>query len=391
MRLSVLRHKTVHGFLPVYLADIFFCLHTALTAYVASSFLRIFLTYTEVSLLFVCGALGNLFLFTQVPRLLRRFGIRGLFLLLLSVETVATLELATSHDIGIVVLSFFVQESVIMIIFYLLDIFLEDCSTNGRTGHIRGVYLTLGNIAIASAPFLMGLIAPTGNFRLLYVYSTLSILPLFISGFFFRHLNENKERHNSLKLPWRSWSLSKDVRNVTLARFALEFFYSGMVIYTPLYLNAYLGFSWVTIGVIFTFMLLPFVLFEALIGEVADRFGHEKYIMSVGLLLMGMTLFSMTKAPASVVVWIVLLFASRLGACATEITTESFFFRRVDYRDTGLISIFRLTRPLSLIAAALLGAFVVHYMNIEIVFSAFGLVVLYGLRQSLSLNTHPRT
>ena len=50
---------------------------------------------------------------------------------------------------------FVVYASLLPVIYYCLDIFLEELSLDTRTGEIRGVYLTILNLGIALGPFTL--------------------------------------------------------------------------------------------------------------------------------------------------------------------------------------------------------------------------------------------
>jgi len=125
-----------------------------------------------------------------------------------------------------------------------------------------------------------------------------------------------------------------------------------MVVYTPLYLTKYVGFSWAEIGVIFTIMLLPFVIFEIPVGRLADKKYGEKEFLTVGFIIMG--IFTMAIGFVTVKnfwLWAAILFATRIGASFVEITCDTYFFKKVDQGKTDVIGFYRLTRPLSYVAA----------------------------------------
>jgi MFS family permease len=186
-------------------------------------------------------------------------------------------------------------------------------------------------------------------------------------------------------LPFARWRASAAVRRVTLARFVLEFFYTFMVIYTPIYLNRYVGFGWPELGVMFAIMLLPFVIIEWPAGEAADRWYGEKEMMGLGFIIAAGTLLLMPFLGKVFLLWTIALFISRIGASLIEVSTESYFFKNVEARDAGLISIFRLTRPVSVIIASIIGTVSLGLFSYGKIFWVLAFFTVLGLAQSLCL------
>ncbi|MEK7147744.1 MAG: MFS transporter, partial [Patescibacteria group bacterium] len=156
-------------------------------------------------------------------------------------------------------------------------------------------------------------------------------------------------------------------------------------IYVPIYLHTYIGFSWYEIGIIFSIMLLPFIIFEWPAGELADKKFGEKEIMSLGFLIMFGALTFMPSLDKMIVAWTVALFISRIGAAFIEITTESYFFKQIGPTDSGLISIFRLARGFGLISGASTGALAIAFWPFESIFLVLAFASLLGWRVSSRL------
>ena len=81
----------------------------------------------------------------------------------------------------------------------------------------------------------------------------------------------------------------------------------------------------------------------------------------------------------------VILFISRVGASLVETMTETFFFKQVKADDTGLLSIFRLTRPAGNILGIIVGTLTLNFFSFEIMFFVLAVLVFFGLRESLFL------
>jgi MFS family permease len=375
-------------FASVFVASFFLSLHFGAVLYVNSSLLGNFFRPSAVSLLFFLSATGTTLLFLFAPRLIEHFGKRLLlaFFFILAFINILVLGFATTATA--VALSFVIYASLVPMIYYFLDIFIEELSKDDKTGEIRGIYLSLFNTGLAFGPLVLAILSQGSSLKLVYIFAgMLLMIPILLSIFSFKSKNpkwHSFHHHNSL-LPFKIWWRTKSLRRITLARFVLEFFFAFMVIYTPLYLHGVLGFQWNVLGIMFAVMLLPFILLQWPIGELADRFVGEKEFMIIGFIIMGASLLFMPSLPASAMIWTLTLFASRIGASMVEVTTESYFFKHINASDTGLISIFRLTRPISIALGSLIGAVALNFFSFEKIFFVLAIVIFFGLKESLSI------
>ena len=376
-------------FVPVFVASFFLSLHFGALLFVNSSLLGKFFEPSTVSLFFLLGAAGSILIFLFTPKLIRRFGKRPLLLFSLILTAVNTFGLALATSSLAIAVFFIVYASFLPVIYYCLDIFLEELSLDARTGEVRGVYLTILNLGIVLGPFTLAFLSTMGKeieFSYLVAGLLLVFLILFVSFSFKTESPEgHKPFHHSPCLPLGDWWRNKDVRQVTLARLALESFFAFMVIYVPIYLRLNLGFEWSELGVMFSIMLLPFVLFQWPMGELADRFYGEKEILIAGFIITALSLLFMPFLGKVFLAWVSILFCSRVGASFIEIMTESYFFKQIGPADTGFISIFRLARPVSIVLGAVIGTLALNLFSFEKIFFVVVVVILFGLQQSLSL------
>jgi MFS family permease len=375
-------------FSSVFIATIFLALHYGTILYVNSSLLGQYFTPNVVSLLFLIGALGNIILFLNAPKLIRRFGKRRLLLFALIFSTLNTFFLSLASTWQVVAISFVLYASILPLVFYCLDIFLEELTEDTNTGEIRGIYLTVLSLGIALGPLVLALLAEDGSLQSVYLVSALLLVPIiFVAHFFFRSQvpKSHAPYHYSPRLPFGAWWQDSNIRRVTLSRLILEFFFAFMVIYTPVYLHSELGFEWSEIGVMFTVMLIPFVLFEWPAGELADHFWGEKEMLSVGFVITGVSLLVMPFLGKTFFLWMIVLLISRIGAALIEIMTESYFFKHISADETGLISIFRLSRAVSVVLGALVGAVALSLFSFDKIFLVLAVVVFFGLKESSHL------
>ncbi|KND48762.1 MAG: hypothetical protein AB200_03200 [Parcubacteria bacterium C7867-005] len=382
---GLLSQRHLNKLLPIYFANLFFSFHYNILVYVNSSFLEKFFSASFVSLLYILGSAGNILLFLIAVKMEGRFGNRKFFFMFLCLELIAVAGLATLSTELAVALLFIVFQSTSIMLIYSLDIFLEDATYTSETGSVRGIYLTLGNLALVMSPLLIALFSPSGEFKSLYILSGIFLVPLFIlASFSFKKFKDGEQRLSGL--PFKTWWQSKNIRSVGFVRLTLDIFYSFMVIYMPIYLHQNIGFDWTEIGVIFTIMLLPFVLFEIPVGKLADKWGKEKEFITIGLFIVGITLLFMPFLKIAVVwVWALLLFISRIGASITEVSVESYFFKQVNKNDVGLITIHRLSWPSAFVLGPTLGAISLSIFPFSAMFLLLSLVVLRGMSTSTRL------
>ena len=159
-----------------------------------------------------------------------------------------------------------------------------------------------------------------------------------------------------------------------------------MVVYMPIHLHDHIGFDWPTISIIFTIMLLPFILFEIPAGRIADKWCGEKELLSAGFIVTA--LFTMVIPfilIPSFIIWTAILFMTRVGASVVEISTESYFFKHVEGNDADIISFFRMARPLAYIAGPIVAMIALNFLPFQYIFLVLGIIMFFGLKYSLAL------
>lgn len=382
---TLLRHRK--RLLYIYAATFFLSFHYYVTAYVNSSFLSQFVTEETLSFLYVAGSLISILGLVFFTPLLRIVGNYRLLIFLVIAELAALLSLSFLHSPALLLIAFVFHQAIPVLILFTLDVFLENTNhSESKTGKLRGIFLTIINSALVISPLIMSALITDSNFSLVYLFSAFSLLPLLFIGFFkFSHFPEPSYRPFHILKTARSFFAEKNLRSVFAANLLLQLFYAWMVIYTPLYLRS-IGISWENIGLIFTFMLLPFVLFELPLGRLADKRWGEKEIMVIGffILVLSTALIGFITTPAALL-WALLLFITRTGASLIEIMSETYFFKKVAGKDANLISFFRITMPLSFVLGPTLGVIIVAIFPLHFIFIISAFVLSTGILFALSL------
>ena len=370
----------------IYFVGFLFSVHLALSAYINSTFMNEYATERIVGILYTTGSILAIFGFAIIPQFLSRFGNYKLTLFLVALNIAFLLGLAVFKNVWLLAPIFILKIAFIMFIYFNLDIFLESKSTDGETGSIRGKYMTAMNIAWVVSPMIAGFILTNGDYWKIYLTSASIMAIVFI--LIFSGLKNFKDPKYE-KIPFFKTLLyvwkNKNIYNIFMAGFFLRFFYSWMVIYTPIYLHEHIGFNWDKIGIIFTIMLLPFILFELPIGKLADKKFGEKEILVLGFAIMAATTMSLSFVNGGMIVWATALFITRIGASMVEITSESYFFKQIDGDDANLLGFYRNTRPLAYVIAPVIASVFLSIFDYRYIFVALGAIMILGAMYGLKL------
>ena len=372
----------------IYLLGFLFTLHIALPAYVNSTFLARFTSENFVGIIYTISAIVTIAAFTVVPKILKKFGNYSFMMGLLVADFISVLGLAFVQDHLLISVFFIVSFVAIALIGFNIDVFLESFSRDSVTGTIRGTLLSTSNIAWIVAPLVGSFILTDGDYWKIFLAAALLLLPiLFLTHNNLKKFKDPEYKTIRLKTTVTEIARDKNIRDIFVVAFLLQFFYSWMVIYTPIYLYTHTGFSWREIGIIFSIMLLPFVLTEAPLGRLADRRWGEKEVMSVGFIVMalstGLIAFIETK---SVLLWAILLFITRIGAAMVEIMSETYFFKKIHSSKADVIGLFRTMRPCAYIVSPVVAIALFSVdLPLKYIFIFLAVIMFLGLHWSLEL------
>lgn len=366
----------------VYLAMFLFSAHIALTAYINSTYLSNFITSKFVGVLYSLGALLTLVGLSFIPKITRQFGNFKTTLGLFGISGLCLLLVGFGFSPLVTVVAFILYLTTNNLIYFATDIFVEHFAKKRSLGHSRGFYLMLVALAWVGGPIAAGAIATALGYSALY---GIAFTFLLFGGFVISRTCESYKdsRYTRLSI-WQSLTLvhtHKDIEYTVGANFLLQFFYAWMVIYAPLFLHEVVGFDWANIGLIFTIMLVPFVLLEYPLGILADRYFGEKEMLSIGFGVAGTAtiIFGILPTTTPLIVWGFVLFLTRVGAAMIESMSEVYFFKKITDKDTGLISIFRDTAPIAYSVAPLIASVLLIGLPYQSLFIILGIVVWSGV------------
>lgn len=370
-----------------YVMGVLFTLHMVIPLYVNSSFLTQFVQESRVGLLYTIGSALTVIAILLTSRMLPRIGNVKMTLGIILLEAVAVFLLATSTIPLVIFIAFFLHLILTILIVFSLDIFVEAFSNNAETGRVRGMYLTVNNIAWVVGPVIAGFLAVGDNFSKVYLVSLVFLLPL--AGVLVWYFKDFKDPVYHSLTPLRSlkhvWKIP-DVRYIFLANLALRTFFAVMVVYTPLYLTS-IGLTFDQIGVIFTVMLSAYILLEYPLGRLADTELGEKEILIAGFIVIVLTAaFLSFITTTSVVWWALALFMTRVGGAMVESMAETYFFKKTDESDTADLSMFRTTIPLGYVIAPLIVTPFLMFFSLQWIFVLAACIALPGIFFGLKIH-----
>ena len=314
----------------IYLAGFLFSVPIALTSYINSSFLEAYVGKNYVGIIYVIASVLTILSLSKMPKILTRLGNRLTILIFCSLILLSFILLALGHGTLIIISAFVLYFISISFIFASLDIFLEDFSKNSAVGVMRGFYLMVTNGAWVIAQIISGSIIDKSSFLGIYLFSAgFMAFVLFIFTFFLRNFKDPEYKKIPVLKTIKSFIQNKNISNIYFINLILKFFFSWMVIYSPIYLHEYLGFEWDKIGIIFGIMLVPFVILDFPLGKLSDKIGEKKMLLAgFAIIIPSVLLIPFIKEP-SLWLWATVLFATRIGAATIEIMSESYFFKVV--------------------------------------------------------------
>ena len=371
----------------LFLSNIFVSYHYALVIYLNSSLLGKFFDDTQISALYIIGSIINVILLLNASKFMEKMGNYRLTVYAIIIEFLAVFGLFASSTPFLTAVYFIAHLSTISLLLFSMDIFVESVSCDESvTGSIRGTYLTLTNIMIVVAPLTISFLAKGDDYSLIYIISALLMFPLYLTIKKFKYVEQVKVHHIKIRETIGQYLRNKNLYNIFVAHTLLQLFYGFMVIYTPIYLSKYIGFTWAEMGIIFTIMLLPFVIFEAPVGELEDEIYGEKEFLTIGFIIMGVTTLIISFITVkSFWIWATLLFITRIGASLVEVSTESYFFKQVGKEQTDIVGLFRISRPLALILSPIIATVALQFIPFQYIFIILGTLMVVGTHYSLAL------
>lgn len=384
MELSKSRKHVVY---TISVIGFIFTLHVVIPTYSNSSFLNIFANENTIGLIYMAGAALSIFTFLITPPLIRSIGNYKTIFFVICAEIALFIGLITSTSPIILSILFIAQFATSSLIGFCLDVFLEGYTSGQNVGTVRGVYMTIINCAWLLGPIIGTTLINGDNYRNTYIASLALLFPLLYLVYRnFNRFHDPDYAHPSLWQLVKTIFADKNLTKVFYANLVLQIFYSWMVVYSPIYLNKNVGFTWEEIGIILVIMLLPFPLIEYPLGRLADNKYGEKRIMAIGFLIIGIATAFLSFINLKILfIWALSLFITRVGAAMVEIMLETYIYKSTTVKDITIISSFRLTRPVSFFFSSFIMIIGLMFVDYQSMFAVLGLFVFTALLPILTI------
>jgi MFS family permease len=296
---------------------------------------------------------------------------------------ISLVGLITSDNPYIIGSSFVLFTTTNTLIYFCIDIFIEHFGNPETVGKTRGLYLTILNIAWMVSPLIsVFLITKEGGYKSIFILAFIMVLIMTIGLLFsVRTFKDKTYTKTPFLETFKYLRKNKHIFAIMLINFLLQFFFAWMIVYTPIYLFNHLGFSWSQIGVIFTIMLVPFVILGLPIGTLIDKYHtNKRTLLYIGFIIIISSTFTISLLVTnSLIIWAIILFITRVGASIIETTSETYFFTHIKEEDAYLLGTFRDMNPVAYIIAPLIATFVFIFLPFEYLFIVLSLILTIGL------------
>lgn len=373
--------KSRFSLIILYFSGLVLAISTALPAYLQSNFLNQFVSLEVLSLFFISANALTVLSILLFPKLIKKLSNFFLTKAILIIYAASLLGLSIANSpISALISTIFLTISS-NLLWINMDVLVENFSKNSSTGRTRTLYFTFINFGWILAPTLASYLIGLGDYQLSYLVAAFLNIPVFFTFLFqSKQLKDNitYSREKITAVIKKTWQ-NKNLRGIFFVALLLQLFFSTAVVYIPIYLHQNMGIAWGSLGLMFSIMLVPFVLFEIPAGIIADKYIGEKEILFLGFTILAVSLlcFFLIKTDAFLV-WAGILFFSRVGACLIEAMRETYFFKIVDAKDVGYINIFRTTAPLGYIIGPGLAMLILAFLPLNYLFLAVAIIMLLG-------------
>lgn len=372
----------------IFLVGFLLTVALSLTGYLDSSFLGTFVSVKTVGVLFSLGSIASITFLSYLPKITSKFGISGVFYGMAFLYLVSILGMLYTESALIFQALFVLYIASGVGIYFAIDLLIEHFSKNGSTGKTRGFYLAIYNLAYLVGPLMAGVLLKNNSFEIVYLIAGIFIIMMtLLYARDLEHIVFNS-KHNGTSL-WRNFlrlTKNKDLRKVYFVSLMLAFFFSWMAIYVPIYMNQFVGFGWDKIGVMFALMHIPYITLEIPLGRLADRYRCEKSLMNLGLVILAVSTAAISLINgADFWLWTFALIATRIGASLIQVSTESYFFKRVSDRDADMIAVYRNASPVAYILGPLVATFFLSFVSYPNLFIILGVIMICVLLVSSRL------
>jgi MFS family permease len=340
-----------------------------------------FVSEKWVGIIYTLASITSILALVLAPAIFKKIGGYKFLLVATLLDALGLLAFSFVNNTYLAIILFVLGLALNTLIIFTLDEFLKIFSENNATGKIRGGYIAICNIAWIISQLARGTILSDYSLRDLYLLSFVIMLVfLFVSAFKFRTLPDPIYDQESVFVYMRKFFQNSNLTRAYILNTLLQFFFSWMIVYTPIYLRAHLGFAWSEIGLIFAFMLLPLSIVPFHLGRYGDHVGERNLLMTGFMIISLSTISIFFISIHSIIVWAGILFLTRVGAATIEVMNDSYFFKHIKSENDEFISVYRSSAPLAYIIGPIV-AFITFLLVPEFnyLYLTLGVIMAVGI------------
>ena len=351
-----------------------------------SAFIAGIVSESLVGVVYSLASVAALCLLAYLPKILRQAGAPATLTVLLVMGAAAAITVAfgpASWVLGALVLFIAIPQVTPAI----SDLYMEEVSRVSERGKAVGAEFSFMNLAYTIGPVIAGFIIARSGFSAVYFIAAVTFIAALLAAgrFTKRVILPHTRRGNLWKGLGQAWR-NKNLRVVLGLVFLLQVFFAWVVIYTPIYLQTRFGFGYETLGLIFSIMIVPYLLLEYPLGRIADKWLGEKELLVGGFTIIAITVGVIPViASSSWILWAAILFATRVGSAIVESMSATYFYKKTRPDEADVIALFRDMRPLAYLVAPVLASIVVTKLSVGALFPILGGVMLLGALLSTRL------
>jgi MFS family permease len=248
-----------------------------------------------------------------------------------------------------------------LIVGIVLSLYIRDTAKAHQLGLAEGRYYLYANIGWLIGPIIGGYLGQLISRDAVFVFSALLYLTSFL---IFQHQHfkkhplikhkKEKQTANELFSNIKYFFKIKELWKVYAIAFGLNYWWAVSSIYIPLYIISN-GFGDNVVGWVVAGGILPLVLFEKLIGKLADKHGLRIYLAIGFLILALVTVFFNLISFVPIV--LILMAVVNLGAALIEPLQETYLFKIIKKKDEErFYGVYNTADPLANILGPLIAA-----------------------------------
>ena len=366
----------------LYISYFFFSWGIGFTVYSNSRVIESINGRESVGIIYAIAAGMSLVFSTWItPSAIKILGNRRVAGLAIMLELLAIVGIRYFENPMLFAVSFMLFLIAQILISFSYDIFFEHNTLKDNSGRARGLVVSLQHIGRMLGPAFAAAISISYGVRIPYQISFILIL---ITGFFLFFATKNfKDKSyvpNSFITSVKAILKRPELRKPIMSILLLQTFYGLMVTFVPIFLAENRNMSAESLGMLFTIMLSPFVVLSYPIGKSLDNGASGRLAARYGLIIMILSTVLFPILDTSLVlVWAIVLIASRLGAAILETAGEGIFFKNIKEEETELLGIMRDMQPVGYFIAAFVGVIALLIGPIDYIFYIVAIILTVGV------------